>query len=179
MLSQRIYRIRSQLIGSAGLHSLALPAPCQHSELREAFKRAVLLPPPRQRGPGPALPFPALRGGGGEPRSRGLAAACFHWRLLRARSHGARGCFCARVFIQRQGSDRFAGSRGELPFPGEGGTVSSPLRAFGRPVPRCSLPRLAPCFYLTEWNKSLHFLPSPAPPLFSSVTPRPRRENEG
>lgn len=70
MLSQRIYRIRSQLIGSAGLHSLALPAPCQHSELREAFKRAALplpLPPPppprRPPGPGPstALPFPALR----------------------------------------------------------------------------------------------------------------------
>lgn len=151
MLSQRIYRIRSQLIGSAGLHSLALPAPCQHSELRQAFKGAALLLPPSQPGgpgPGPrsrsrSRPRPvrgAPRAARGErqPRSRGLSAACAHGRLLRAPSHAARGCFCARVFTQRQAAIDLQGNRGALTSGGVEGAFSPPLRAFGRPVSKCS-----------------------------------------
>lgn len=162
---------------SCGRHSKGQRCRCRHRR-RRAGPRALARPRRCPSLPCAALRFAALRiGGGGEPRSGGLAADCFRRRLLRARSHGAWGCFCARVFMQSQAAIRLQGSRGELPSPGEEGTSPRGCELSADPFPGARLP--SPECFLTEWNKSLHFMPARPPPQFSTVGPRSRREKGG
>lgn len=174
MLSQRIYRIRSQLIGSAGLHSLALPAPCQHSELREAFKRAAL-PPPSQSGrpgpgPGPSAALPALPGPRRSLCSREAAPCAV------SRRSGLLLCSC---IYSEAGGDRFAGKPRGTRF-SRGGRRALPAAAGVRETCVQVLPIASHPFFFTEWNKSLHFLPLPSPASpFPAAGRRPRREQEG
>lgn len=149
----------------------------------------------------PASTLPALRAAGGiqkgsaaaparprrSPRCAGraaavlpgLAAACAHGRLLRARSHAARGCFCARVFTQRQAAIGFSGKPRGTRF-SRGGRRVLPAAAGVRETRVRVLPVASHPFFLTEWNKSLHFLPLPSPASpFPAAGRRPRREQEG
>lgn len=94
------------------------PSCGRHSKGQRCRRRLASTAPARAPAPF-AAPARPLHGGDGKPRSRGLPAACFHRRLLRARSHGAWSCFCARVFIQRQAAIGLRGSRGEPAAPRE------------------------------------------------------------
>lgn len=149
----------------------------------------------------PASTLPALRAAGGiqkgsaaaparprrSPRCAGRAAAvlpgpgrslCSREAAPCADSRRSRLLLCSCIYSEA-GGDRFAGKPRGTRF-SRGGRRALPAAAGVRETRVRVLPVVSHPFFLTEWNKSLHFLPLPSPASpFPAAGRRPRREQEG